>query len=434
MNEAWQFRVRLLALITGCCVAMFVVNMAHVWTLEPTILNLLRKCFQGLSLDDSWMPMREAYLFAKEHPSGLIYQQVFFEQKIKFQYPPSSLLIFRWGDSLGFPLSDAFLNQVVWFFALAQCGVLGVFACACIQKTDVRLNMLDRTVIFLTGFSLSLLFYPFVKGVLLGQVQVWLNALFCSACCCWFLGKRAAAGVLVGLVCVFKPQFGIFLIWGLLRREWSFTLGWLAVVVPAELAALWTFGWANHIDYLSALRFMSAHGESYHPNQSVNGLVHRWLGNGNNVEWFDGFPPRHAWVHALTLLSSLVFLACAMMGRRWRVRPGSMADFLFAGTVFTMASPIAWEHHYGMLPAAFVFLACALLTARGRTGLWPWLLLVLAHLLSASFLPEFHAWADTPFNFVQSYLFMAGLLVLWLLHKARTRGLGAEPMGRPMMA
>ena len=52
----------------------------------------------------------------------------------------------------------------------------------------------------------------------------------------------------------------------------------------------------------------------------MNGLLHRLLGNGENltffprgtVLWMDHFPPCHRLVHLATMLSSAVLLAIAL--------------------------------------------------------------------------------------------------------------------------
>jgi hypothetical protein len=44
--------------------------------------------------DDSWGPMYRAYLHKLEVPDGDIYD-IYFKDRVKFQYPPSSLLLFE---------------------------------------------------------------------------------------------------------------------------------------------------------------------------------------------------------------------------------------------------------------------------------------------------------------------------------------------------
>ena len=42
--------------------------------------------------DDSWRPMEAARAYARAQPDGDIYEEIFFHRRLKFQYPPSSLL------------------------------------------------------------------------------------------------------------------------------------------------------------------------------------------------------------------------------------------------------------------------------------------------------------------------------------------------------
>ncbi|MEX1034795.1 MAG: hypothetical protein WDZ54_02480 [Sneathiella sp.] len=53
---------------------------------------------------DSWFPMYQAAVEKLNHPELNLYQTIFFENKIKFQYPPASLLPFMglvWLDTVG---------------------------------------------------------------------------------------------------------------------------------------------------------------------------------------------------------------------------------------------------------------------------------------------------------------------------------------------
>jgi hypothetical protein len=225
--------------------------------------------------------------------------------------------------------------------------------------------------------------------------------------------------VLIGLICMIKPQFGVFLVWGLLRRQWGFVAGIAAVGVPLTLLSVILYGWDNHLDYLATLQFISRHGESYYANQSINGLLNRLLGNGEAVLWTKGaFPPFHPFIYYATLASSAAIMLAALFYRA-RENAGGLFDFLIAALSFTVASPVAWEHHYGILPPIYaaIFLAlCARSPSRGRPLLF--VLLTASYVLTAHVFPI--KWAPAGLaSLVQSYLLFGALIALWLLYQAR---------------
>jgi alpha-1,2-mannosyltransferase len=257
----------------------------------------------------------------------------------------------------------------------------------------------------------------------LGQVQIWLNCWFVVACYCWLTNKRVAAGMLVGAVCLFKPQFGLFLIWGLLRREWKFIAGWAIVVLPGEFLSLVMYGFRNGLDYMSVLSFLSRHGEVYAANQSVNGLLNRFVGDGSGVvDWDgDGFPDYNLYVYLGTVVSSFALVGWTIMSGRTRSNV-TIFDFLIAGLAFTMASPVAWEHHYGFLPAVIIVLTIAILATRPIRTHALWLLFVAAlFFFSGSYIPRELLPRQGFGSLLQSYVLLAALMQLGLLAGLRAK-------------
>jgi alpha-1,2-mannosyltransferase len=132
----------------------------------------------------------------------------------------------------------------------------------------------------------------------------------------------------------------------------------------------------------------------------------------NNLEFIDGqFPPFNAWVYGGTLLSSLAILAAALFHRSTAGDPGRAFDFCIMALSCTMASPIAWEHHYGIL----LPICAVLVTAATTRVLWVvWL--AVAYSVASVFIPATKLLASTPLNFVQSYVLFAALSLLVMLH------------------
>lgn len=319
---------------------------------------------------DSWGPMNAAFEWLSENDAGSVHQSIFFEAKTKFQYPLTSLLIYY---PLKAATSDwiAALNLVGWL-----CVVLQALITAFIADDLVRRRAADtpdrlRWLAAATAALVTITFYPVMRGFGLGQVQVWLNTLFLLACACWLRGRFAWSGVLIGAACLFKPQLGLFLVWAALRRNWSFAGGIVAIALPAGLVSLALFGLQNNLDYLHVLSFISRHGEVFLANQSINGLLNRLVTAEDSRVWAsENFAPYDAVVHGLTFASALGFMAWGLLFRR-KADPAGWTPFLLAALAFTLASPVAWEHHYGFVTVAMalVFVDAALAPpSRWRTA------------------------------------------------------------------
>ncbi len=413
-----------------------VVNGLGAW-LSPggfsdTALSHSRDVLRGVGGDDSWGPMAAALEHVQEGEGGPLYQDIFFDQGIKFQYPPSALfaleamLLFgdervRIYDEMPFPGLPPVNDFAGWAFL-----ILAAISSAALLEYGLRrsaggsyafdgLAALRVAVVF----GLTLTFYPAVKAFTLGQIQLWINALFAAALALFALGRPVASGVLTGLVCLMKPHYGLFALWSLLNREWRFMAALIATGSAGLGAAVLHYGWANHLDYLKVLSFMSRHGESYFANQSINGLLNRLAGLGApglypNVN-FDAFafPPYTPWVYWLTLACTALILIAAL-ARRGGVQERALL-FAIMGISLTVASPIAWEHHYGVFLPVFAF-------AAGLMAGSPALLALLgfSYVLVANSFPITNILAETVFNIFQSYTLAGGLILLIVLHYFHT--------------
>jgi len=362
---------------------------------------------------DSWSPMRQTYdWFVAPHRSS-IYQEVFFSRHVKFQYPPSSLLIFAIPKKFGISISDFFLNAVGWVAVMAEVAATAALSIMALSKTaDEKIGTAEKLSGAILAGLACLLFYPVLRAYALGQIQTWLNAMSAAAMLAYAWGRRGLAGALIGGICLIKPQLGLVLVWALLRKQWGMAAAMSAVLAIGFGTSLLWFGWQNHVDYLSAIAFMGKHGEAIYANQSINGFVQRLIGNGDALRWHEhDFPPFNAIVYSLTVLTSLLMIAGSLA---WR-RTGGLGDFAIAILSFTMASPIAWVHHYGVLPPLVVLLATAI--AR-RPTLGSIALLVGAYIMAASFFaPYDEPWLMQVRATPSSYLLFAALIMLYLLYR-----------------
>lgn len=390
---------------------------------EDTFFKHAKRFLKFQQSKDSWFPMISAIQWFLQNSKQSIYQVIFFQEGVKFQYPPTSLVPFYLFDKIHI-LNYQLLKVISWLSIIATT----IFAhqiyrhtlCQFDEILSIRKNSHWRTVLELLAFlGLTLTFYPVMKAYSLGQIQAWITCCFAASLLAWLKQKYLLSGLLLGLTCLIKPQYAVFIVWGLLRCQWRFSLGFLAIAAIGSLISLAIFGWANHIDYLQVLSFLSKHGEAFYPNQSFNGLLQRLLMNGDNLEWNDHkFPPFHPFIYAGTLLSSILLLAIAFWPRPLKTPLQKAIDLCVMALVATMASPIAWEHHYGLLlPIYACVIPALLITAlqQKRGAIAIALLFVIYCMTTFNWFFIFNQFANQiPLNILQSYLYLGaiGLLIL----------------------
>src|SRR5215468_2584368 len=274
--------------------------------------------------------MSHSLEYARESHTTPLYSEIFFNQKLKFQYPPSSLFAIagllwvvgperiRTEECKVYDLPTA--NDVLgWLFilisAVSAAALLEIRLRPHLSTPTSRAMLATRFVIVL---ALALTFYPLVKAYTLGQIQNWLNGFFALALLCWVTGRKVPSGVLIGLMALVKPQYGAFLLWALLRREWGFTAAVAATGIVGVAGSIMAYGFANHLDYLRVLEFLAERGETFYPNQSVNGLLNRLMVLVDPTSWSslqftdNSFPPFSRLVYGGTLVTSIALLSAAL--------------------------------------------------------------------------------------------------------------------------
>ncbi|UWX57872.1 DUF2029 domain-containing protein [Chlorobaculum sp. MV4-Y] len=274
----------------------------------------------------------------------------------------------------------------------------------------------SRYLLLLISLASVFLFYPLSIFYCLGQIQTILSCLTAAALIAWSKDRKILAGFLVGLCCSIKPQYAVVLLWAAFRKEWRFSVALVVTAGILQAVSVLAYGFHNVIGYIDVLRFISRRGESFFPNQSVNGVMNRLLFNGNNLEWVeDSFPAYNPAVYYTTVASSAVILGVALF---WRVRHRpQLLDLALIFLSVTIASPVAWEHHYGILLPIFAVLIPAAI-ARRPFGKWTEAYLMTAYFLVSQKLETFtDQFANTHLNFLQSYLFFGAIMVLVLLYR-----------------
>jgi alpha-1,2-mannosyltransferase len=406
-------------------VAIFVpINLAmYYWTgvssLKPLQLWLM---VNDLTFDDSWLPMRTALNWIRTGPDGSLYDEVFFGRHVKFQYALTSLLPLAGLGAVGLGSDAVVLNRISRLLLLLSAVGVGTLTWILLKRSSdgEQSDSLTPDLAALVVGGAAFLFYPLTHGYAIGQVQVWINALFIFACLAWVLEWRGVSGGMLGLICLLKPQFTIFVLWGLLRREWRFAAVLVATGAVGLTASVLLFGLQNNIEYLKVISYISRHGEAILANQSFNGLLHRMVGNDDGLVWnMTGFPTFHPTVFVLTALSSVVILLIGLWPGERLSGLGGLLQFQLAAVAFTIASPLAWEPNYGVLAPTFAALFCFVLAMPCGQTRRAWLMgLAAAFTLSANPFGFVRFFAHTPLLVLQSYLLFAGLGVMAMLWRA----------------
>jgi hypothetical protein len=245
----------------------------------------------------------------------------------------------------------------------------------------------------------------------------------------WTTGRERSAGVVAAMMTAVKPQFVLLLVWMLVRRRWGAAWAFVATSALLLLVSTIVFGWHNNLDYLGVLAGLSHKAQSHYANQSMFGTINRMIFNGENIGYTPYvYTPYIAWVYRVTVVTSVLLVLAGLL-YPWRRLSGSSADLGAMGILSVAASPMAWEHHYGIV---FPIAAWGWFSY----GCWrtkrPWVLGV-AVFLCLNFLPAFNYLWDKPgWNLLQSYLYFGALLLvgwlMWLSHQPE-RGLPFERQG-----
>jgi alpha-1,2-mannosyltransferase len=402
-------------------------------------VNNIRSAYHAVWSDerDSWYPMLTAARWLAAHPGQDIYQQIFFLDRIKFHYPLTSLVFIEWTREMTVEQAMRLLNLMNLGFAMLCSGGAALLTVTLADQAGVPPDRRLRLHLAAVAVVATACFLPLVRGLELGQVQVVIDALFIFACCAYARGLSVLAGALVGLCVLIKPQLGLFLLWALAHRVWPFAVGWLVVVAIGYVASAVLYGPHWPFDFANVMAYIGAHGEAFAPNQSVNGLVNRLLGNGDAIAWHEhDFAPYNPVVHASSLLAALTFIAFGVgFGLRSTAGRGSLCAMIVAGGCFTMCSPVVWDHHWGLVLPAFCFSFVSLISRQesspGVRRRW-WVALAIAYFLLGNAIVPLDRLAGTWLSPLSSYVFFAGLSVTimtgWLGRQAwRSANLPISP-------
>jgi len=377
--------------------------------------------------NDSWKPMKLTYdYWTESQGQSLLYTDLLLTTRIKFLYPPTALLISQFIETNNIDLLAFTTATTFIFIFLMIAGVIGTVLYSYKKYKTPPLSNVEKIIVGILLTFLLFTFYPVVKAGTLGQMQVWLNAFFAVAILCYIAGYEVLAGILLGLMASIKPHYALFIIWGLFRGNKRLVIAMIITGALGVLLGMREFGFAMYVDYLRGLSFVTKHGESFYTNQSFNGLLGRLFSVRypeifNNLKWNGHrYPPYSIWIFSFTQITTVVTLLISLIKTKSQSKDAKLADFLLMGLGATLASPIAWEHHYGILFPIFICVGLILWFGENPLkSIWIKIAFVAFYLIAANIFPFTKFLAGSYFNILQSYLLLAacGMFVILVMIK-----------------
>ena len=240
---------------------------------------------------------------------------------LPFTYPPFAAVLFVPLELLG-SVSARWTLTVVSI----ACYVLVLVVCA----RRLRMNLANAGLVGLAGLS----FEPFVRNILLGQINIVLIALIVVDC---FVLPARYRGILIGVATGIKLLPGVFILFLMLKRDWwaalrcvvafAATVAVGGVFAPRDSWEFWSGGFIN----LSRFGSEAIIGGD---NQSLSAAFMRLSR--------DLSPPP-----ILMLLLSVAAMALGLIAAKRQIDSGNdVAGLVSIAFGSLLASPISWTHHW----------------------------------------------------------------------------------------
>ncbi len=368
---------------------------------------------------DSWLPMLKSLDYFRDHPDQPLYYAKLYDTLI---YPLPSLFPMMLVRRLGLQAHE--LRVLAWTSWFAVLGVLA--AVLAIARQELRRR--GGSLSIASTVALAVLwagFYPLFKGYGLGNASTFLTLAFALLTWLWARGNERSGGVVLAAMMMVKPQFVLLVVWLALRRRWGALVSALVFAAGMFAASFVLFGVRNNLDYLKVLSSLSHKAQSHFGNQSMFGTLNRMTFNGENLPYHPFvYSPYVPWIYDTTVATSLLLTALGLFFP-WGKLKGSAGDLGAMAILSVAASPMAWEHHYGLVFAVLAWTWFAYGAWQKET---PWLLGLSAFLMMNSLSPihqflSMHA----GWNVLQSYIYFGGLLLVFLLMRLAPTETAGQP-------
>jgi alpha-1,2-mannosyltransferase len=240
---------------------------------------------------------------------------------LPFTYPPFAAVLFV-------PLELVGDLVARWLLTAASIGCYVAVVLVCARR--LRMNLAVAGLVGLAGLT----FEPFLRTILLGQINLVLLALVVVDA---FLVPARYRGMLIGIAAGIKLLPGAFILFLVLRREWGaagravaafgFTVAVGAAFAPRDSWRFWSGGFIN----LSRFGQQAIIGGD---NQSLSAALMRLT---HNLA-----PPK-----PLLFLLSVGAMALGLVAAKRQVDSGNDVNGLVCiGFGSLLASPVSWTHHW----------------------------------------------------------------------------------------
>jgi hypothetical protein len=188
-------------------------------------------------------------------------------------------------------------------------------------------------------------------------------AIFTAAWCADRIGRTTKAGVLLGLLSVLKPFYGVFALYLLWRREWRAFAAYATVFVAGTIGGWAIVGTSGFLAWLSRLRDVQWRWHIY--NASVWGIGDRLFTVQPFFRATSWTPLVESSVLAQVLTAVMVLAVAAMLSI---TVTGVDIDRSYAllGLASLLISPLGWLYY---LPA---FAGPVIVTLGRRPSRWLW--------------------------------------------------------------
>jgi hypothetical protein len=288
----------------------------------------------------------------------------FDEHRSSFIYPPSAALLLAPFGWVGNAFGEGAATRAMDALGRLCVALLVVIACVVLRPHIRGWPDWGAVVVALLAF------YPSRWALVCVQAQLLVNLVLAAALLAYGRGWRGSCGVLLGLASVLKPHFALLSVFGLLRREWLVTFACIGTVGVAAGVTVAILGWEPWTTYVERVVPPMSQGYAMEANQSLLGLLRRWVGDDPSFT----VTPISPSVRVLGLVGSAALLIAAVVPRGRRAQPPvsdgtrmrmRSVDLGVAALAIMLASPIAWEHHFGW--TIVLFAACyGLVERHGR--------------------------------------------------------------------
>jgi alpha-1,2-mannosyltransferase len=338
-------------------------------------------------------------LYEAEFPSGL-----------PFTYPPAAAIMFT------------ALSAVSWPIAIAATTLAGLIALSVVTVLATPAPTARSAVPLATAVvALGLAVEPVRSTLMFGQINLVLMGLV--ALDCLLPSPPYPRGLLIGLATALKLTPAIFIVFFLVRRQFSpvmtaattfGTATWIVtLIVPDDSITYWT-NTVFDADRVGGLAFAT--------NQSLLGALHRL-----------DLPPAMENVSWVALVGAVAVLAW-LGARRARQAGDQVVALLVAAAAGLLVSPVSWSHHWVWITPAIVVGVHRTFRSDRRRPFAAVVVTAAVFTIGPGILPHGNnrelAWTWWQQLAGDSYLFTALLFLVWnafAAHAPRSRPSSREP-------